>query len=166
MTIVSVSTTSITVNWTYGNISDADGYVVYFNYSTVHNIIGSNNTSVTLDGLIPGASYSITVRAYQDILGLPSATLILVAPSPPTIVIKQPNSLKVTWKATPSTKGYVVAYSNSTGNYTQQVPTNAATISPVTLGSTYCISVYGYYNLSAKESDFICIIYGGLFTLN
>ena len=29
----------------------------------------------TLDGLIPGTSYSITVRAYQDILGPPSTTL-------------------------------------------------------------------------------------------
>ena len=29
----------------------------------------------TLDGLIPGTSYSITVRAYQDILGPPSTTV-------------------------------------------------------------------------------------------
>ena len=72
ITVVSVSATTITVNWAYGNTSDTDGYVVYVNDSTVHNIIGSNNTSVTLDGLIPGASYSITVRAYQDILGPPS----------------------------------------------------------------------------------------------
>ena len=41
-------------------------------YTTV---IGSNNTSVTLDGLIPGTNYSITVRAYQDILGPPSSPL-------------------------------------------------------------------------------------------
>ena len=67
-----MSATSITVNWTYGNTSDADGYVVHVNDSTVHNVIGNNNTSVTLDGLIPGTSYSITVRAYQDILGPPS----------------------------------------------------------------------------------------------
>ena len=78
MTAVSVSATSITVNWTYDNTSDADGYVVYVNDSTVHNIIGSNNTSVTLDGLIPETNYSITVRAYQHILGPPSTTLNVI----------------------------------------------------------------------------------------
>ena len=72
-----MSATCITVNWTYDNTSDADGYVVYVNDSTAHNVIGSNNTSVTLDGLIPETSYSITVRAYQDILGPPSIPLIV-----------------------------------------------------------------------------------------
>ena len=158
-----MSATSITVNWTYDDTSDADGYVVYVNDSTVHNIIGSNNTSVTLDRLIPGTNYSIRVRAYQDILGPPSAPLTLVAPSPPSdvTVVIQPNSLQVTWKPTPNTKGYIVVYSNSAGSYTQQVPTNTATISPVTLDSTYCISVIGYYNHFSKESDSICITYGG-----
>ena len=69
MAVESVSTTtSISVTWTA--ISDADGYVVYFN-DTAYNVIGS---SITLDGLIPNTTYSITVRAYQDILG-PNSTV-------------------------------------------------------------------------------------------
>ena len=75
--------------------------------------------------------------------------------------MNKPYSLNVTWSTTSNTKGYVCAYSNSTGNYTQQVYTNTATISPVTLGSTYIISVYAYHDLLSKESDAIYIFYDG-----
>ena len=51
--------------------SDADGYVVYYN-DTAKLVVGGDVKETTLDGLIPGTSYSITVRAYQDILGPPS----------------------------------------------------------------------------------------------
>ena len=42
---------------------------------TIYNLIGSDNTSIALDGLIPGTCYSITVRAYQDILGPPKTNI-------------------------------------------------------------------------------------------
>ena len=54
--------------------SDADGYVVYYN-GTAKLVEGGAMNETTLEGLIPGISYSITVRAYQDILGPPSTTL-------------------------------------------------------------------------------------------
>ena len=54
--------------------SDADGYVVYYN-GTAKLVVGGDMKETTLDGLIPGTRYSITVRAYQDILGPPSTTL-------------------------------------------------------------------------------------------
>ena len=54
--------------------SDADGYVVYYN-GTAKLVEGGDMKETTIDGLIPGTSYSITVRAYQDILGLSSTTL-------------------------------------------------------------------------------------------
>ena len=73
ITIASTTTTSITVNWTY-NTSDADGYVVYYN-GTANLVEGGDMKETTLDGIIPGTSYSITVRAYQNILGPPSITL-------------------------------------------------------------------------------------------
>ena len=73
ITGVSTTTTSITVSWMY-NTSDADGYAVYYN-GTAKLVVGGDMKETTLDGLIPGTSYSITVRAYQDILGLPSTTL-------------------------------------------------------------------------------------------
>ena len=53
--------------------SDADGYVVYYN-GTAKLVVGDMKET-TLDGLIPGANYSITVRAYQDILGPSNTTL-------------------------------------------------------------------------------------------
>ena len=68
------SPTRITVNWT--PIPDVNGYVVYVNDVTVYDEIQSDNASITLDGLIPGTRYSITVRAYQDLLGPPSMTYV------------------------------------------------------------------------------------------
>ena len=73
ITVVSTTTTSITVNWMY-NTNDANGYVVYYN-GTTKLVVGGDIKETTLDGLIPGTSYSITVRAYQDILG--PASMIL-----------------------------------------------------------------------------------------
>ena len=70
---VSICATNITVNWMY-DTSDADGYVVYYN-DTAELVVGGDAKETTLDGLIPGTSYSITVRAYQDILGPPSSPL-------------------------------------------------------------------------------------------
>ena len=73
-TVVSTNTTSITVNWMYVDTHDADGYIVYYN-GTAKVVVGGDVKETILDGLIPGTSYSITVRAYQDILGPPSTSL-------------------------------------------------------------------------------------------
>ena len=47
--------------------------MVYYNNNVSK--VGGDVKETTLDGLIPGISYSITVRAYQDILGPPSIPL-------------------------------------------------------------------------------------------
>ena len=65
--------TSVTISWTAVNASDADGYVVYstqvpFNVNTTAVDVG-NVTQYTLEGMVPGNRYTITVRAYQDLLG-------------------------------------------------------------------------------------------------
>ena len=66
----------MTINWSYPDISDVDGYIV--NASSLNDYViqqVNNNNSVsqsTLNGLLPGTTYNITVRAYQDILGPPS----------------------------------------------------------------------------------------------
>ena len=73
ITVTSTTTTSITINWTH-DASDADGYVVYYN-GTAKLVVGGDVKETTLDGLILGTSYSIMVRAYQDILG-PASTIL------------------------------------------------------------------------------------------
>ena len=75
--LVSRTLTSITINWTYPNMSDVDGFVVNCSSSLSDNVIQHDSsvwTTATLNGLSPGTNYSITLRAYQDILGLPSDT--------------------------------------------------------------------------------------------
>ena len=70
--LVSKSLTTITVNWTYPNISDTDGYVVNAssdNSYIVQQVNGSSVNQITLNGLMPRTDYNISVRAYQDILG-------------------------------------------------------------------------------------------------
>ena len=69
--LVNKTTTTITVSW-IPVPSDADGYVVNATSDT-HTVTqqvkkGSQNV-MTLKGLIPGTTYNITIRAYQDILG-------------------------------------------------------------------------------------------------
>ena len=76
VTVVSICATNVTVNWTY-DTNDADGYVVYYN-NNVRKVEGGDVKETTLDGLIPEINYSITVRAYQDILGPASTPLINV----------------------------------------------------------------------------------------
>ena len=77
VTVVSICATNATINWTY-DTNDADGYVVYYN-NNVRKVEGGDVKETTLDGLIPVTSYSITVTAYQDILGPPSIPLGIIA---------------------------------------------------------------------------------------
>ena len=77
-TLVSNTFTSITINWTYPDISDTDGYVVNassLNDYVIQQVNGSSVNETTLNGLIPGTTYNITVRAYQDLLGPASEPL-------------------------------------------------------------------------------------------
>ena len=78
LTLVSNTFTSITINWTYPDISDTDGYVVNassLNDYVIQQVNGSSVNETTLNGLIPGTTYNITIRAYQDLLGPASQPL-------------------------------------------------------------------------------------------
>ena len=77
-TLVSNTFTSITINWTYPDKSDIDGYVVNassLNDYVIQQVNGSSVNETTLNGLIPGTTYNITIRAYQDLLGPASEPL-------------------------------------------------------------------------------------------
>uniref|UniRef100_A0A1X7V5J1 Fibronectin type-III domain-containing protein n=1 Tax=Amphimedon queenslandica TaxID=400682 RepID=A0A1X7V5J1_AMPQE len=73
LTEVNKTATTITVSWTALDSSDADGYVVNVTSDTdtvqTVQVEGSSNNTITLNGLRGGTTYSITVRAYQQLLG-------------------------------------------------------------------------------------------------
>ena len=80
LTVLHKNATSITISWTAVDAADADGYVVYLKPSSdayddllcITNktaVDVGNTTQYTLSGVIPKCTYSITVRAYQDLLG-------------------------------------------------------------------------------------------------
>ena len=76
---VNKTTTTITVSWTALDSSDADGYVVNVTSDTdtvqTVQVEGSSNNTITLNGLRKLTNYSITVRAYQQLLGPASSTI-------------------------------------------------------------------------------------------
>uniref|UniRef100_A0A1X7T573 Fibronectin type-III domain-containing protein n=1 Tax=Amphimedon queenslandica TaxID=400682 RepID=A0A1X7T573_AMPQE len=78
LTEVSKTATTITVSWTSLDSSDADGYVVNVTSDTdtvqTVQVEGSSNNAITLNGLRGGTTHSITVRAYQQLLG-PASTI-------------------------------------------------------------------------------------------
>ena len=79
LTVFSKTATTITVNWTALDSSDADGYVVNVTSDTdtvqTVQVEGSSNNTITLNGLRGGTAYNITVRAYQQLLGPASSTI-------------------------------------------------------------------------------------------
>ena len=78
LTEVNKTATTITVRWTALDSSDADGYVVNVTSDTdtvqTVQVEGSSNNTITLNGLNKDTTYSITVRAYQRLLG-PASTI-------------------------------------------------------------------------------------------
>uniref|UniRef100_A0A1X7V511 Fibronectin type-III domain-containing protein n=1 Tax=Amphimedon queenslandica TaxID=400682 RepID=A0A1X7V511_AMPQE len=78
LTKINKTITTITASWTALNSSDADGYVVNVTSDTdtvqTVQVEGSSNNTITLNGLRGGTTYSITVRAYQQLLG-PASTI-------------------------------------------------------------------------------------------
>uniref|UniRef100_A0A1X7VM53 Fibronectin type-III domain-containing protein n=1 Tax=Amphimedon queenslandica TaxID=400682 RepID=A0A1X7VM53_AMPQE len=78
LTKINKTATTITVSWTALDSSDADGYVVNITSDTdtvqTVQVEGNSNNAITLNGLRGGTTYSITVRAYQQLLG-PASTI-------------------------------------------------------------------------------------------
>uniref|UniRef100_A0A1X7SW79 Fibronectin type-III domain-containing protein n=1 Tax=Amphimedon queenslandica TaxID=400682 RepID=A0A1X7SW79_AMPQE len=79
LTEVNKTATTITVSWTAFDSSDADGYVVNVTSDTdtvqTVQVEGSSNNTITLNGLNIETTYSITVRAYQQLLGPASSAI-------------------------------------------------------------------------------------------
>uniref|UniRef100_A0A1X7SM66 Uncharacterized protein n=1 Tax=Amphimedon queenslandica TaxID=400682 RepID=A0A1X7SM66_AMPQE len=73
LTEVNKTANTITVSWTALDSSDADGYVVIVTSDTdtvqTVQVKGSSNNTITLDKMNTKPSFSLTVRAYQELLG-------------------------------------------------------------------------------------------------
>ena len=71
--------TSATISWTAVIATEADGYVVYSTTQSTNTtaVDVGNVTQYTLEGLVPGNTYNITVRAYQDLLGPESDDIVV-----------------------------------------------------------------------------------------
>ena len=78
LTEVSKTATTITVSWTALDSSDADGYVVNVTNDTdtvqTVQVEESTNNTLTIKELEVNTTYSIAVRAYQQLLG-PASTI-------------------------------------------------------------------------------------------
>ena len=72
LTVLHKNATSITISWTAVDVTDADGYVVYYGSSPVD--VGNVNEYTITKDIQPESEYTISVRAYQDFLGAASKT--------------------------------------------------------------------------------------------
>ena len=79
LTEIKKTATTITVSWTALDSTDADGYVVNVTSDTdtvqTVQVERSSNNTITLNGLNIETTYSITVRAYQQLLGPTSSAI-------------------------------------------------------------------------------------------
>lgn len=82
LTLINKTLTSISISWAIpdGGRSDADGYTVNASSYSVGSIIKTvfDTTQTTFTGLLPGQTYNITVRAFQDLLGPASDVLSVI----------------------------------------------------------------------------------------
>jgi len=107
-----VAQESISLSW--GNVTEADEYIV--TYNGVQKIVTTNST--VLDGLLPNTDYSITVHARnQYITGTPSDSInvkTLIAPVSSVTGLKfidrQANSITLAWNAVSGADSYEVSY--------------------------------------------------------
>ena len=81
LAVLHKNATSATISWAAVNATEADGYVVYstaqLQSSNTTAVDVGNVTQYTLEGLVPGNTYNITVRAYQDLLGPESDDIVV-----------------------------------------------------------------------------------------
>ena len=96
LNLVSTSSTSITVKWSVPSTPpDADGYVIYYASGSGPGmsvkVIGGSVNQCTIEDLTPGTLYTISIRAYQDILGPASDTIVVMTNASQGMLLKQPS---------------------------------------------------------------------------
>ena len=73
LTVLHKNATSITITWTAVDTTDADGYAVY--YSGYAADVGNASEYKITRHIMPGTMYTISIRAYQDLVGAESDKL-------------------------------------------------------------------------------------------
>ena len=60
-----LSSSSLSISWM--SVSDADGYIVYYNGGEAVLIEGQDSTNMVLNGLIKGTTYTVDVYSYESL---------------------------------------------------------------------------------------------------
>ncbi|XP_073514296.1 receptor-type tyrosine-protein phosphatase beta-like isoform X2 [Phyllobates terribilis] len=168
LTCVTTQTSSLTLSWlepeNMSNVTDKSYNISYGIFPSSNLSVTSNTTNVTLQSLISGSNYSITVvtvgvRGYQS---SPVTTSVYTKPMP----VKSPQIGAVTSYSVPLTWSKPDEYQTS---YSYRVQTNvtssatmindtivtseSATIMNLTPGETYTFLVYTRAADNSTESD-------------
>ena len=73
---------------------DADGYVIYYASGSGPGmsvkVMGGSVNEHTLNDLTPGTLYNISIRAYQDILGPASGTIVVMTNASQGMLLSHP----------------------------------------------------------------------------
>ncbi|XP_075139466.1 uncharacterized protein LOC142214420 [Leptodactylus fuscus] len=133
-----------TVNVT-GDITD----IWTNNTGAVTNSIQTNNTQVTVTGLLPGREYNVTVRTVSGSCNQMSAPVTEATyPTPPrnlTINSTGTNSLTLYWTEPVNMAGvdksYNISYGNSSSPWTVTSNTTSVALQNLTSGTMYTITV-------------------------
>ena len=84
---VATTSTNVTLTWEVPSSSpDANGYVFYYSSSVSGStmsvkVVGGSVGEHTLEGLSHSTWYTISIRAYQDILGPESQPIVIITNS-------------------------------------------------------------------------------------
>jgi subtilase family serine protease len=164
-TATATSSSQITLNWSA--VSGASGYYVYElvnGQATLINTLSSSATSVTINGLTAGTTYSFEVAAYNSVgatasnwlqATTPTATTTVTAPANVRATASSSAVAQVSWSAVSGATGYLVYEWNGVQGV-QVASVGSSTTSVSISGQTPRVTEYFYvtaYNATSSASS-------------
>ncbi|XP_041852407.1 receptor-type tyrosine-protein phosphatase eta isoform X2 [Melanotaenia boesemani] len=156
--IVFVTTSSVKLNWAKAD-GNADSYKIqWFSQNNGFNQSTTNETTFTIEDLVPGVHYNITVTAVansiegeaqlRDTFTKPEMVGNLAVSGFTT------SSVFVTWsKPLGESSYYTVKWTNQTANFSQNVYVTETNVTDLTPGVKYCFAVTAVAGDNITESD-------------